>query len=222
VRDLEGATTSLDSQGRVQAADDPLVFSIAADLDVTLLAEIHDRLNRDDEGPRIELWHLLFAALVRALRASPRMNSIWEAGRRIALEDLSIRVGRRMEQSTDRPVVHGLQRGAFSELRMKVDEAALRPSGDGSEHRAAITVWNVGDRGIRYVTPRLNAGEAACIALGGVQQCFRPNESGAPARRHEIGVTLSVDERVVTQQDALALLEALAAALANPLSLLFG
>jgi pyruvate dehydrogenase E2 component (dihydrolipoamide acetyltransferase) len=84
----------------------------------------------------------------------------------------------------------------------------------------ALTVSNVGMHDVTYLTPIIHPGQSAVLGVGSIRQVFRPDASGAPVLRHEIGLVLAADHRVFDGVGAAALLNRIAHYLERPALLL--
>src|SRR3546814_15759457 len=84
----------------------------------------------------------------------------------------------------------------------------------------ATTISNAGMHDVRYVTSIISPDQSSIIGVGAVQECFRPDESGAPVLRRELGLVLSADHRLHTGVAALEFLTELRRVIAKPLALI--
>ncbi len=99
------------------------------------------------------------------------------------------------------PVIRGAERLFFPELARRVTDSAdqarqgtLTPE-DASG--STFTITNAGAAGSLYATPILNPPEAAILGVGAIRKRVVPLEDGSIGIRDRMGVSLTVDHRVV-------------------------
>jgi pyruvate dehydrogenase E2 component (dihydrolipoamide acetyltransferase) len=170
------------------------------------------------------MTHLLIAAVVRGLKAVPRMNTVWTDEGYLPYECIDVGIAVDTDRGLMSPVVRDLGGESFDGMAAKIDDmiararqGALLPE---DQKGGAITVSNAGMHHVRYMTSIIVPGQSAILGVGAVQDCFRPDATGAPVLRRELGVVLSVDHRVHTGIGALDFLKAFEQALLEPLRLL--
>jgi pyruvate dehydrogenase E2 component (dihydrolipoamide acetyltransferase) len=84
----------------------------------------------------------------------------------------------------------------------------------------AITVSNAGMHDVTYMASIINPGQAMILGVGSIREVFRPDESGQPVIRREMGMVLSADHRVLDGVTALKFLKRVVQALSQPMGLL--
>src|SRR5690606_8534189 len=84
----------------------------------------------------------------------------------------------------------------------------------------AITVSNAGMHDVTYMASIINPGQSMILGAGSVRGVFRPDASGQPVLRHELGMVLSADHRVLDGVTALQFLKHVVRALERPVSFL--
>jgi pyruvate dehydrogenase E2 component (dihydrolipoamide acetyltransferase) len=213
--------------GRVSAAKRDIPhFYLAIDLDVGPVMAMRAELNRVQDRQKVTMTHLLIAALARGLLTVPRMNTVWTETGLLTYDTVDIGIAVDTERGLMSPVVRDLGHDSFSSLVRKVDDVVARARQGAlraeDQKGSAITISNAGMHNVRYMTSIIVPGQAAILGVGAVQDCFRPDEAGAPKLRREMGVVLSADHRVHTGVGALAFLQAFENALLHPLQLLTG
>lgn len=199
-------------------------FYLSVDIDVGPLLELRESLNRLNRERRISVTHLLIAAIVHGLKAVPRMNSVWTEEGFLRYDQINVGIAIDTERGLMSPVVKNLGNESLNGMVRKIDDVidrarqgALLPD----DHQgAAITVSNAGMYNLRYMTSIIVPGQSAILGVGAIQNCFRPDASGAPTLRREIGVVLSADHRLHTGVSALAFLRAFERVVTEPLHLL--
>ena len=196
------------------------------DADVTGTVRLVERLRRDPEfsGSRITPLTVAAAAVVRALRRTPIVNSTWhdlpdgsaeiEVHRHVNL-GLAVASPRGLVvpniPGADRMSLQQLA-WAITRLTERAREGSLTP---GDSVGGTITITNVGVFGVDGGTPILNPGEAAILAMGRVLE--RPwVVSGGLTVRPVMELTLSFDHRIVDGAAGSTFLADVAALLSDP------
>jgi len=99
------------------------------------------------------------------------------------------------------PVIRGAETLSFAELARRVTDLAdqarqgtlIPEDASGS----TFTITNAGAAGSLYATPILNPPEAAILGVGAIRKRVVPLEDGSIGIRDRMGVSLTVDHRVV-------------------------
>lgn len=198
-------------------------FYLSVDIDAGPLLTLRASLNKAG-GSRVSVTHLLVAAMVQALRAVPRMNTVWSEDGFVQYERIDVGIAVDTERGLMSPVARDLGSGHFRDIVAKVDDVVsraragkVRPDDHGG---GAITISNAGMHRLHYMGSIIVPGQSAILGVGSVQECFRPDAAGSPTPRRELGMVLSVDHRVHTGVGALAFLAALEKAVVDPVQLL--
>lgn len=201
-------------------------FYLHIDVEVSALLAFRRELNELAGRPRVSLTHLLVAAVARALQAAPHMNRVWIDDEIVSYGSIDIGLAVDTDRGLTNPIVRDLGHGSFYDLVAKIDDVIGRaregrlklPDMQGG----AITISNAGRHDVRTMTSIIPPGQGAIIGVGSIQQCFRPDATGAPEFRQELGLVLSADHRLHTGMSALGFLEELRRVIAAPLSLVTG
>jgi len=205
-------------------------FYLAAEAEVSELMALRERLNADAEPgqPRVSMTHLVLAAVGRALAATPDMDRVWDestpGGEILSLGQGDIGMAVDTPRGLVAPVLRGAARLPLD--RLARDAAALtdraRNGRLGAEdfQGGAITVSNAGMHNVTFMTSIINPGQSSILGVGSVRSVFRPDESGAPVLKRELGLVLSADHRLFDGVAALAFLNRIIAGLERPLRLL--
>lgn len=205
-------------------------FYLAAEAEVSELMALRETLNADAEPglPRVSMTHLVLAAVGRALAATPDMDRVWDdatpGGEILSLGQGDIG----MAVDTPRGLVAPVLRGAAHRPldRLARDAAALTDRARNGRLTAedfqggAITVSNAGMHNVTFMTSIINPGQSSILGVGSVRPVFRPDGSGAPVLKRELGLVLSADHRLFDGVAALTFLNRIIAGLERPLRLL--
>jgi pyruvate dehydrogenase E2 component (dihydrolipoamide acetyltransferase) len=199
-------------------------FYLLAEADVTFLLTLREEINSDRTATRTTLNHFVVAAVGRALAEIPEMKAVWDNDEVV------------LHRETDVGIVVDTQRGLVVPVLREVGSmpldaivaAASTLVEQARENRLApadfeggvISVSNVGMHGTSFLVPIINPGQAAILGVGAVKPVFRPNASGAPQLRQELGLVLSCDHRVLDGVRAALFLNRIVQLLQQPLRLL--
>ncbi|MDR6775422.1 dihydrolipoamide acyltransferase [Azospirillum palustre] len=229
-RSKPSATQATIARRLTAAKRDVPHFYLAAEAEVSELMALRERLNADAEPglPRISMTHLVLAAVGRALAATPDMDRVWDdatpGGEILSLGQGDIGMAVDTPRGLVAPVLRG---GAHLPLDQLAREAAAlterarngRLTGEDLQG-GAITVSNAGMHNVTFMSSIINPGQSSILGVGSVRSVFRPDESGAPVLKRELGLVLSADHRLFDGVAALAFLNRIIAGLERPLRLL--
>jgi len=195
------------------------------DVDMSRSMELLRRL-RDDPAHadlRITPMALVAAALVRAAREFPRINSTWvdsATGADVVIHrDVNLGIAADTPRGLLVPTVKGAGRMGLVELaraiRQVIDTARAGRSTPSDLTGGTITLTNVGVFGVDGGTPILTPGQAGILAMGRVID--RPWViEGAVVARPVMLLSLSFDHRIVDGALGSRVLQSVAAFLADP------
>lgn len=199
-------------------------FYLATEVEVSALVELRERLNADSALQRLTLNHFILAAVGRALADLPTMNRVWSQGEILAFADADVSMAVETDNGLFVPVVRGAGSKPIDEIAgLARDLAQKARAGDLSLAEmdgGAVAVSNAGMHDVTWLTPIINPGQSAIIGVGSVRETFRPDDTGAPTLRREMGLVFSGDHRVHTGVEGLAFLNRVKDYLQNPLRLL--
>lgn len=199
-------------------------FYLTLDVEVSRLIALRREINDGGEGPRLTLNHFVVLAVARALRSLPQANRVWTDDGILAFRQIDVGVAVTTERGLYAPAVCDVGDVSIAELANRLDAVtsraragALLPQDTGSP---AITVSNAGMYNVTYMTSIINPGQAMILGVGSIKEVFRPDASGQPALRREMGLVLSADHRIADGVAALTYLNGVAKLLEHPARLL--
>lgn len=170
--------------------------------------------------PRATLTHLFVAAFARALATHRDLNRVWTGEGFRMLQSIDIGIAVDVPQGLVVPVLRAADRLGLAELCRAVDtlverarQGTLTTEDVGG---GLMTISNAGMYDVTWMSSIINPGQSAILGVGSERAVFRPDDSGAPALVHEIGVVLSCDHRAFGGVQALRLLNAAKAAMEQP------
>jgi pyruvate dehydrogenase E2 component (dihydrolipoamide acetyltransferase) len=207
-----------------QGKQDTPHFYLTLDVEVSRLVELRREINESDDGPRLTLNHFVVLAVARALRSIPLANRVWTADGILAFGRIDVGVAISTERGLMAPAVCDVGDASIVELARRLDAVTSRarsgtllPQDNGTP---AITVSNAGMHNVTYMTSIINPGQAMILGVGSIKDVFRPDASGQPVLRREMGLVLSADHRITDGVAALNFLNAIARLLERPARLL--
>jgi pyruvate dehydrogenase E2 component (dihydrolipoamide acetyltransferase) len=225
VRILELTTTQATIARRmVESATTIPVFTVSADLDVSLLTAL--RRGAQDEGrervPSINDFVVKAAATV--LSELPRFNASFVDGKVECYSRINVGIAVATDDALLVPVVLDADRKSLAEIAADASRLAdaarrrvLRP--DDLQH-GTFTVSNLGMFGVRSFTALIDPPQAAILAIGGARREPFEDGAGRVAFRDTLTATLTGDHRVVYGADGARFLSRLRELLERPLVLM--
>lgn len=199
-------------------------FYVLGEADVTDLVKLRDDLNAMAGYTRVSINHLVMAAVGRALLRMPEMNVVWNDDAIVEIMGSDVGMAVDTGRGLFAPVIRnagGLPLESLAQAANRLMERA-RAGQLAAEDLSggAISVSNVGMYGASHLVPIINPGQSAILGVAGIKPVFRPDETGAPVLRREIGLVLSCDHRVHDGVAAARFLDCIGGILQNPLGLL--
>ncbi len=229
-RSKPSATQATIARRLTAAKRDVPHFYLAAEAEVSELMALRERLNADAEPglPRVSMTHLVLAAVGRALAATPDMDRVWDdatpGGEILSLGQGDIGMAVDTPRGLVAPVLRGAAHLPLDQLAREaaaLTERARNGRLTGEDLQGgAITVSNAGMHNVTFMSSIINPGQSSILGVGSVRSVFRPDESGAPVLKRELGLVLSADHRLFDGVAALAFLNRIIAGLERPLRLL--
>jgi pyruvate dehydrogenase E2 component (dihydrolipoamide acetyltransferase) len=199
-------------------------FYLAVEADVSAVQRLRVELNAAQTGNRFTLNHFVLAAVGRALADMPEANRVWtdDGIRDFATADVGVAV--HTARGLLVPVLRDIGGRPLGDLAQLAGDAIARARNGrlsaAEMEGGAITVSNAGMHDVTYMTSIINPGQSMILGVGSVRQVFRPDENGQPALKHEMGMVLSADHRVLDGVAALKFLKRVVSAIEQPLSML--
>ena len=218
------------SERMQQSLRDTAQLSMHATADAEALLAYRARLKASPEHlglSRVTINDLVLYAVARTLPRFPELNAVVAGDRIERHRAVQLAFAVDTERGLVVPVIAGADRLSIAALAARAHElAAATQAGAISPdllHGGTFTVTNLGALGVDSFTPILNLPQAAILGVGALllkPVLADPAASGAPDpaqvtwRRH-LGLSLTIDHRVVDGGPAARFLQALGAALAD-------
>lgn len=210
----------------VQAKQEAPHFYLAAEVEVTELLHLRERLNSQEDARKLTINHFIVAAVAAALRATPEQNRIWDKGDVVQFHSIDVGVAVSTDRGLMAPVLHDLAGCSLDEIAKRSSELVSRTrEGRASRedmHGGAITISNAGMFNVTYMTPIINPPQSAILGVGSVRELFRPGPNGTPQLHQEIGLVLAGDHRLHDGASGLRFLNRIIDLLQDPYRLLRG
>jgi pyruvate dehydrogenase E2 component (dihydrolipoamide acetyltransferase) len=201
-------------------------FYVLAEADATRLLALREELNGQSDRPRISVNTLIVAAVGRALRAMPEIDAVWEDESIVTLGRSDVGIAIDTPRGLLAPLLRDVGAAGLDGIAAAAASLVERARAGRLEEAdflgGAVSVSNVGMVGVSHLIPIIPPGQAAILGVGAVKSVFRPDASGAPSLRQEIGLTLSCDHRVLDGMRAARFLDRIVHLLEHPLAILRG
>jgi pyruvate dehydrogenase E2 component (dihydrolipoamide acetyltransferase) len=223
VRTLElTPTQSTIARRMVESATTIPVFTVSADVDVSLIAALRQGA-REEGGDVPSLNDFVVKAAARALREFPRFNASYVDGKVELYSRVNVGVAVATDDALLVPVVFGADRKSLIEIasdtRRLADAARRRALGPDDMRHGTFTVSNLGMFGVRSFTAIIDPPQAAILAVGGARREPFEESTDRVAFRDVMTVNLTCDHRVVYGADGAQFLSRLRELLERPLAL---
>jgi len=193
-------------------------LTLVSRADVVSLMALRDTLRQQWDVP-ISYTDLIVKAVAVALGRHPLLNSTL-AGEEIVLhEEVNIGVAVALEQGLIVPVVRQADRKSVREIHRSLRDLAERARNNqlavDEVTGGTFTVTNLGMYGVETFTPIINPPEVAILGVGGIEE-YLTLVDGQPVARSRMGLSLTIDHRVVDGAPGAAFLQTLVQFLEHP------
>jgi pyruvate dehydrogenase E2 component (dihydrolipoamide acetyltransferase) len=192
--------------------------TLHARADVTALAELRERLERED-GLRVTYNDLVLKAAAGTLRACPELNAEFHGDRVLRRGRIHLAMAVATDRGLLAPVLRDADRLPLGELareaRRLADRARAGELQASEMEGGTFTVSNVGRHGITAFTPIVNLPQVAILGVCAVEEDLHLR-GGLPAVRRRMGLSLTFDHRAMDGVAPSVFLERLCALLADP------
>lgn len=198
-------------------------FTVSVDVNAGALFDARNQL-RTVLDPAPSITDFVVAAVARALREHPRLNSSYSYERSEPNASVSIGIAVASDDALLVPTVRdvdGMTIGEIARESSRLIRAAR--SGTAQPHElegGTFTVSNLGMFGIRSFTAIINAPQVAILAVGAAVPRLALDTAGRLVERPVIDLTLSADHRLVYGSHAAHFLASVRKLLEQPYLLL--
>lgn len=199
-------------------------FYLAVEAEMSAVIALRGQINAAQTRQRLTLNHFVLAAVGQALEAMPEVNRVWTDKGILSLGGSDVGMAVNTDKGLLVPVLRGVGRQSLGALAQQAGELIGRAQagrlGSADMQGGAITVSNAGMHDVTYMTSIINPGQSMILGVGSIRELFRPDESGQPVIRREMGMVLSADHRVLDGVSGLKFLKLVVQALQQPMGLL--
>jgi pyruvate dehydrogenase E2 component (dihydrolipoamide acetyltransferase) len=196
--------------------------TLNAEADVTELASVRERLNADG-GFRYSFNDFVMKATARAVAEYPRINVRLEEDELVRMSAVNLGMAVALEEGLVVPVIHGADALSLGQLaersRSLAERAHARKLSQEELSGGTFSVTNLGMYGIRSFTPIINPPEAAILGVCAIDSRVKMQD-GRPVERRFMGLSLTIDHRIIDGAQGSLFLKRLTELLENPLRLL--
>lgn len=199
-------------------------FYLSVEAEMSAVMALRAQLNVAQTRKKLTLNHFVLAAVGQALRAMPEVNQVWTEDGILSLGQSDVGMAVNTEKGLMVPVLRDVGQQSLGAIAAQAGELIARAQAgrltSADMHGGAITVSNAGMHDVTYMTSIINPGQSMILGVGSIREVFRPDESGQPAIRREMGMVLSADHRVLDGVSGLKFLKLIVQALQQPMGLL--
>jgi pyruvate dehydrogenase E2 component (dihydrolipoamide acetyltransferase) len=173
------------------------------------------------DGPRITITHFLLLAMARALAAMPTANRVFTECGIVAFDEVDVGLAVSTPAGLFAPVLHDIGKIGLAAIARNTEDVTARTR-EGrltvdDMRGGATSLSNAGMHDVTHMSSIIRPGHSSILGVGSVRQVFRPDASGAPALRNEIGLVLSCDHRLFDGVAGLAFLNQIKRFVENPI-----
>ena len=191
-------------------------------IDVTEMLSVRKRINETLEN-KITINDFVLAALVKAIKENPRVNSVLDGDEMIYKGSVHLGLAVATEKGLVVPVLRDTQNLSLSSLSAVARDAAVR----GREGTllpdelsgSTFTVSNVGMFGINSFSPIINQPEAAILGVCAIEDQLKLDGEKV-VNTKVLGLSLTFDHRIIDGAVAAVFLKCLKDYLESPLTVL--
>lgn len=199
-------------------------FYLSVEAEMSAILALRRELNEAQSRHRFTLNHFVLAAVGQALEALSEVNRVWTDEGILQLEGSDVGMAVQTDRGLMVPVLRDVGRLSLGRLaELAGDHIARAQAGrlaSAEMQGGAITVSNAGMHDVTYMASIINPGQSMILGVGSIREVFRPDVSGQPVIRREMGLVLSADHRVLDGVTGLRFLKQVVQALGRPAGLL--
>lgn len=196
------------AQKMVRSLHDAAQLSFHAEADITALLDRRRALA--EQGRRISVEDFVLCAYARVLAGHRIFNATIEDDLVIEHGPVHVAVAIASPSGLMTPVLRDADRASLDSLAaQRIDLVARAATGavKVSEMKGATaTLSNLGRSRVRFFTPVLNHPQTSILGIGTVDDSLALDPAGQPVARHRLGLSLTVDHRLIDGAPAAAFL----------------
>ncbi len=194
--------------------------------DVGRLLEMRAEANEEDPENKLSVNDFVLRATVEALRRHPGINATVDMENEQIIEHGTVNLGVAvaLPDGLIVPVVRQAETLSLRGLGARVRElaAAARNRSIAAEQLegGTFTVTNLGMYGITTFSAIINPPQVAILAVGSIEEQLVRTEDGSIGERKTLGLSLTIDHRVIDGAQGAEFLAALRTLLEHPIRFL--
>jgi pyruvate dehydrogenase E2 component (dihydrolipoamide acetyltransferase) len=194
-------------------------FSMSTEADVTELVRTRDEIGR---AVRPSFNHLMIRAVALALREHPQLNARVEQGEVVVVPEVHVGLAVALDAGLVVAVVRDVHDANLDEIARRSKESIDAVSSGRLSPElvsgSTFTISNLGSFGIDSFTPIVNPPEVAILGVGRTTERAVRSGDGI-AWRTFMGLSLTVDHRIIDGAPGAAFLQTLVGILSDPAQL---
>jgi pyruvate dehydrogenase E2 component (dihydrolipoamide acetyltransferase) len=196
-------------------------FYLATEASADAILRQRELLAARSAGPRITMTHFLLLAMARALAAMPAANRVFTEDGIVAFDTVDVGLAVNTPAGLLAPVLHDMSKLGLAAIAKDAEDVTTRAR-EGrltvdDMRGGATSLSNAGMHDVTHMSSIIRPGHSSILGVGSVRQMFRPDPSGAPVLRNEIGLVLSCDHRLFDGVTGLSFLNQIKRFVENPI-----
>ncbi len=193
-------------------------FLVTLSVDMTRLAAVRDRLNRE-RSQRISYNDFIVKACGFALKSFPIVNGVCLGETYRINEDVNIGIAVDTEEGLIVPVIREVDRKSLDQIASEstelVEKVKSKKFLPGELEGATFTISNMGMLGVESFTAIIPPDQGAVLAVGGITDSVVVR-NGTPTVRKIMKMTLTSDHRIIDGATAARFLDEVKQKLEEP------
>ncbi|MBN2713697.1 MAG: 2-oxo acid dehydrogenase subunit E2 [Planctomycetes bacterium] len=208
----------------MQSLENHAQLTLNSSADASALLSFRKKVKASGESlglPNITLNDMVCMVVAKTLPRFPELNAIFDAAGERVLQYSQVRLA--VAVDTPRglmvPVVNNAHAMTLSQLALSIADLAGQCKGGSIDpdllQGGTFTITNLGSLGVESFTPVINTPQVAILGICSIEQKAVPAADGAVKWQPTMGLSLTIDHKVVDGAPAARFLRAVADGIAN-------